>query len=436
MWAIRSVPERTKSPDRWWRGRDSPARSHGKKAAMILTYEAINADGLKTGDSIDASNTQEAVDQLRRRGLYVTRIHESARRPLAPAHAAPQSMRLPLKVLVQMTRQMAMLLRAGSGLVPAFTAIQRQIRRPGQAALLGRIVTDLEDGSPLTDALRNHPRAFDAVYCAIVAAGEASGTLTEMFERLSHIVSKTRALRKKIIGALAYPSLLIVMCFHIILVLLFFVIPRFSNMFVQLGVEAPATTKLLLSAAGAVRTYWPALAAAALAATGFVAWAATQEAGKVWAANVQLRIPVIGRLRSRLIQAQVFRTLGMLLESRVNVLEAVDLVRHSTRNRRFQRLFDDLVDTLNSGGRLSTAFENSGLVEPYICQGIHTGEESGNLGGAMTFCADMLDESNEELIAVVMKMIEPIVLIGMGVVVGGVAISLFVPLFDLTSAIR
>jgi type II secretory pathway component PulF len=408
---------------------------------MMLTYNAIDAGGRSTCDSIEAPSLREAVEQLRRRGLYVTTINESADRKNRRAatdrvNQKNRSARLPLKTLSHMTRQVAMLLRAGSGIVPAFSAIQRQTTRPGHHALIGRIISDLEDGLPLTEALRKHPRTFDAVYCAIVAAGEASGTLTEMFDRLSVIVGKTRAMRKKILGALAYPCLLSVMCSQIFLVLLFFVIPRFNDMFVQLGVEAPASTKMLLATAAAIRTYWPLMAGAVILVAAGVSWLVTSDHGKAWLSNVQLTIPLLGRLRSRLIQGQLFRTIGTLLESRVNILDALGLVRESTRNRRFQSLFDELEAALQSGGRLSNTFESSGIVEPYICQAVHTGEDTGNLGEAIVFCADMLDETNEELINLIMKLLEPLILIVMGAVVGGVAISLFMPLFDLTAGIR
>jgi len=417
---------------------------------MILTYDAIDAGGRSTTDSIEAQNAREAVEQLRSRGLYVKKILESspavARASQKPKLTGSQTARerfgernlghLPLKPLVLMTRQLAMLLRAGSGLVPAVSAIQRQMTKPNHAALLGMLVNDLEDGMTLTQTLQKHPRTFDAVYCAIVAAGEASGTLTEMFERLSVIVGKRRAMRKKILGALAYPALLIAMCFHIMLVLLFFVLPRFNAMFIQLGVETPATTKALLSTSDVLRNYWPVLLFIAAALGGTAAWALTSRAGQQWLSNVQLFIPVMGKLRSRLIQGQIFRTMGMLLESRVDVLDTIDLVRESTRNGRFQKLFSDLQQAVTSGGRLSTAFEASTIVEPYICQAIYTGEDSGNLGASMSFCADMLDESNEEFVTLITRLIEPLILIIMGFVVGGVAISLFVPLFDMTSAIK
>lgn len=360
---------------------------------------------------------------------------DGARGPVVPAGTVPAT-RLPLKILVQITKQLSVLLRAGSGVVPALSAIQRQMKRPGHAALLGVLINDLEDGSTLTAALRRHPRIFDAVYAAIVAAGEASGALTEMLERLAGIVGKRRALRKKIVGALAYPTLLVAMCANIMMVLLFFVLPRFADMFVQLGVETPSVTRAMLYIAALLRDYWPLILAGAGAIAGLCVWAALHDAGRQWASNIQLSIPLVGGLRAKLIQAQIFRTMGMLLESGVGVLETLELVRESTRNRRFQQLFSSLEQVVTSGGRLSSAFEDSGLVEPSFCQAIYTGEDTGNLGGTLTFCADVLDESNEELITMVMRLIEPVILIGMGVVVGAVAIALFLPLFDMTSAIK
>lgn len=404
---------------------------------MNLTYEAIDAEGRKTRDTVEASDARDAVEQLRRRGYYVTRIDESAGRKAAPPRAAASdATSLPLKTLVIFTRQMAMLLRAGSGIVPAIGAIKRQTRKPNHAALLQALMNDLEEGVTLTDTLRKHPRTFDPVYCAVVAAGEASATLTEMFERLATMVAKRRALRNKIIGAMMYPALLVVMSFNIILTLLYFVIPRFGGMFVQLGVDPPSSTKFLLGLSGVLKDQWPLLAGGIIACIAGAAALVNSAAGRQWLSNIQIRIPVLGRLRSFLIQAQIFRTIGTLVESNVGILDALELARGSTRNDRFQKLFHDLEQAVTSGGSLGAAFDASRIVEPYICQAVHTGEESGNMGGALTYAADLLDETNTEIINTTMKLVEPVILIGLGVVVGAVAVSLFVPLFDLTSAMR
>ena len=405
---------------------------------MILTYEAIDAKGKSKSDTLEAASKQEAVAQLRRDGLFVMRIVEGASGSTVKAVSATHraSGRLPLSTLVLFTRQMAMMLRAGSSIVPAVAAIRRQMTKPEHTAVLDQLVTDLEEGVSLTESMRKHPKSFDAVYCAVVAAGEASASLPKMFDRLANDVTKRKGLRNKIIGALAYPVLLIGMSGHIILALLFFVVPRFHDMFVQLGVEAPMSTKFLLATGDFLAEHWMLVLGGVFGTVGLSVATLMSRAGIQWAANVQTRIPIVGRLRSRMIQAQIFRTMGTLLESRVGVLEALDLVRDSTKNDQFQKLFADIEQGVTSGGSLSTACEESNMVEPYLCQAIQTGEASGCIGEAMLYSSDILDETNTELLSTVMKLLEPLILIAMGVVVGGVAISLFLPLFDLTAALQ
>lgn len=406
---------------------------------MIVAYEAIDAKGSRWRDSVEAADTRDAVEILRRRGLYVTRAEEAGdgmKKTPTGGRRRGRTPRLPLNTLALVTRQLAMLLHSGSGVVPAISAVKRQMTKPHQEALMAQIISDLEGGLPLTDALRKHPRTFDPVYCAIVAAGEASGSLDSMFERLAKIVGKRRAMVRKLLGACAYPALLITMCTGILSVLTMFVLPRFAEMFDQLSVETPASTQLLLGFGATVRTYWYLVVSGVLAIIGLVVWTVTSRSGKQWLTDIQLSIPIVGRLRCRLIQGQLFRTMGTLLESGVGILETLELARQATRNKRFQQLFTRLEDAVTAGNQLSTAFGDAKLIEPYICQAIRTGEDSGNLGGAMTYVADILDESNEELVNTVARLIEPVILIGMGFVVGGVAISLFLPLFDLTSAIN
>jgi len=404
---------------------------------MNLVYDAVNSAGQPTHDSIEAPTRQEALERLRLKGLYVTHIAESATKRTAPQRvASAKGIRMSLGILVQVTRQIAMLLRSGSELVPALHAIIRQLKSPKHKILLRQLVLDLEDGMQLSESLQKRPHVFDPVYCAIVAAGEASGTLNLMFDRLASVVSRRRALRRKIIGAMAYPALLVTMCVHITLVILLFVLPRFAEMFHELDVEVPATTRFLLDVSSFLTNYWVALSVGLVGLVTIATIALFSAAGRQWLSDVQIYVPIIGRLRSRLIQGQVFRTLGTLLESGVGLLESIDLAAQATTNHRYRRLFDHLIDSVTSGGGIGSTFEQSGLVDPAICQAIRTGEETGNLGGAFSFCADTFDETNEELITTLMRLIEPVILIGMGLIVGLVAISLFMPLFDMTSAVR
>lgn len=424
---------------------------------MNVAYEAVDAAGRRSRDTLDAPDIPTALAHLHAQGLYVTsatpqgqkkrsRVEggksRAKRRALSDLRASARARRgsnverMPLSALVVFTRQMAMLMRAGSGVVPALAAIARQTTKPAPRAMIRRLIDQLENGTPLAEAFRRFPQTFDPVYVAAVAAGEASGSLEHAFERLATVVAKRRAMRNKVIGALSYPTLLVTMCCGIFAVLVTFIIPRFSTVFEELGVHPPPSTRVLLATGGLVASYWPIVLGVAVLAAGGLVLFLLSAAGRQWLSDMQTQVPGVGRLRCRLIQAEVFRTIGMLLESGVGVLDTLVLARQSTRNRRFQALFDSLEEDVTSGRRLSTAFEGSGLVEPYVCQAVSTGEDSGKLGDAMTYCADTLDETNAELIGTLLRLLEPVILVAMGLVVGSVAVSLFLPLFDLTSAMR
>lgn len=343
--------------------------------------------------------------------------------------------RLPIKQLTLFTRQMAMLMTSGSGVVPAISSIARQFPKPAHRQLMLRIVQDLEEGLTLVDALRKYPLAFDSTFCAIVAAGEATAQLGEMFDSLSKVVGKRRAMQNKIYGAMAYPGLLSMLCVGIITVMMFFVIPRFSIMFTTLSVPLPASTAFFIGTADLVRSHWPLFLIALLLCVGATTLGVVSSVGRKWISNVSTQLPFVGRVISGLIQGDTFRVLGMLVEARVGLLEAIDLVRGVTANGRFQQLYERMYTEVQSGGSISRAMDSSSLIAPTICHAVRTGEESGQLGGAMSYVADVLDEDNEELLNVATKLLEPLILIVMGIVVGAVAISLFLPLFDMTSAI-
>ena len=406
---------------------------------MNLAYEAIDATGRQVHDVTEAATAREAVELLRGRGLMVTHIEPAAERGTDRAgRAAARSGagRFPLQDLVLFTRQMSMLLSSGSAVVPALGAVQRQMKKPAQAEMIRSIRTDVEEGVPLTEALRKFPAAFDPIYCALVAAGEASAKLPAMFARLAEMTVKRRMVLNKVVGAMAYPVLLIGLSVVILGVLLFFVMPRFAIMFDTLEVPLPASTAWMLGLAGNIRDYWYLAVLALAGGIAGIVFLLRSTAGRQWLSDMQIRIPLAGRLASRLILARVMRVLGILIDSHVSILEALDLARGVTINRRYRALLDALEESVTRGKSLSGALERSGLPAPSICQAIQTGEESGNLGGAINFVADVLDEENRELIDSLSRLVEPLILIGMGLVIGTVAISLFLPMFDVTSAIK
>ncbi len=416
---------------------------------MIVEYEAVDSAGRRVADTVEAPDVRSAVETLRKRDLFVTnvvlqsegrerrtgtkkmRASEESRREQVTSGSA----RLSAKQLTMFTRQMAMLLTSGSGLVPALSSIGRQFSKPEQAEMIRQLCRDLEDGSPLTEALQRFPRVFDCSYCAIIAAGEASGTLAEMFTRLAKVVGKRRTMKNKIIGALVYPALLMGLSSTIVCVLMFFVLPRFGEMFRTMDVDLPSSTATLLAVSSFARSNLLLCGAVGATVIGGLVAGFTSGAGRGFLLDMLTQVQVARRLIHGLLMGESFRVLGMLLEARVGLLEAIALVKGVTRNVRFQELYSSMETQVTSGGAISQALESSGVIPPYICHAVHTGEESGNLGSSMTYVADVLDEDNAELLETLTKLFEPAILIVMGSVVGSVAVSLFLPMFDVTAAV-
>ncbi len=406
---------------------------------MNLVYEAIDEKGRHVQDTVQAPSLKEGVEALRRQGFFVTHVApasvEVSQGSKSKHKGSGENHRLPLKQLMMFTRQMSMLLTSGSALVPAINAVSAQMKSPESKAMLDVVKDDLEQGMMLTDALRKHPRAFDSSYCAVVAAGESSATLPQMFKRLAHIIGKQRATRNKIVGSLIYPVLLLCLSIKILAVMMFFVVPRFAGMFSTLGVELPWSTKFMMTVANTLRSQWIVIVLLVISVISGLVYLLRTKAGRQILSNAQTRIPVLGHLMSRLIQGSTFRILGMLLEARVGLLESLELARGVTANDQFQGIYDRLEDSVTRGESVSGALEGSKLVSPSVIQAIRTGEQSGRLGESISFVADILDEENTELLGTATKLVEPLILIIMGAVVGAVAISLFMPLFDMTSAV-
>lgn len=415
---------------------------------MILHYEAVDRSGRSVTDTIDAPDMKSAAESLRSRDLFVTQLAPttvgSPKGRVGNAPGAVQGAgkddaagaKLSIRELATFTRQMAMLLSSGSSLVPAIQSIARQFTKGSAIQMMRQITLDLEEGEPLASALRKYPRTFDCTYCAIVAAGEASATMPEMFARLASIVGKRRLMRSKVLGAMAYPALLSSLSMTIIGVLLFFVMPRFGEMFKTLGVDLPTSTSVLLALGQSVKSNWLAAVMGPVAAVTGMVFLVRSRTGRQWISDASIHVPILGRLVGGLIQGETFRVLGMLIEARVGVLDAIELVQGVTRNRKYREMYHGMETEVTSGGSISRALEASGLVGPGLIQAIRTGEDSGQLGSAATFVADVLDEDNTELLGTLTKLIEPLILVGMGLVVGTVAVSLFMPMFDMTSALK
>lgn len=399
---------------------------------MKLAYEAYDKTGRVVNGTIEAASAREATEQLYADGLYVTRLAGDAN--AGEASGGRLALGGKFKSLVNITRQLAILTGTGTPVVQALAAIERQQPPGAWRSVLGDIRQQVEEGGSLAKAMEGHPRHFDAVYRSLIAAGESGGQLPAMLDRLSVITRKQMKVRSTVMGALSYPIMLLAISIKVVVVMLLVVLPRFTGLFDSLGADLPPTTKMLLSLSQALRTYWWAALLGLGTVVGGVTWFLRSPGGRRWVDGVLVSLPVVGPFTRSLVTARIARTLGVLLESKVPLLEALTLTKAAAGNCRYADLLTKVEEEVTRGEPMSACLRESPLIAPSIVEAVVTGEQAGQVGEVLLNLADFMDEDNEVVIKSIMSLLEPAILIALGLVVGFVAISLFMPLFDLTSA--
>jgi len=414
---------------------------------MKLAYQAFDKNGQMVSDVIDAADAAQATEDLRSRDIFVADItpvkdssrsrHRRKTEPRTTAAAADAHVRggrsRRLKMLAMFTRQLYVLVSSGTALAQALSALERQMKDAGWCRVIGDVRTRLEQGDSLSEAMGSHPECFDSVYRHMVAAGETGGNLGMMLDRLASLTHKRLHVRTTVQSALIYPALLTVVALSVLVMLLVFIIPRFAELFESLDAPKPATTAALITASWALRTYWWAVMGVTGAIIAAIVMFFRTPRGKRAFDTIALRIPRIGGIVKNFSTARIVRMLGVLLESRLPVLEALRLTRDTTSNVRYTELMDRAEKSVSQGNAISAAFNDTDLISPAVYEATRSGENSGQVGPLLLNLADFLDEENEVTLKSLTSIIEPAILILMGLLVGFVALSMFMPLFDVTS---
>jgi type II secretory pathway component PulF len=399
---------------------------------MKLSYEAFDRSGKLVRGVIECSSREEAAGKLHEEGLYVSEFRAGGvAEESAPRSSLPSIKRL--KGLSLVARQLALLISTGTPIVEALRAIERQVADPKWRVVLSDVRARVEDGSPLSEALAAHPKSFDAVARSLVHAGEAGGTLEEMLRRLATLTRQQEKLVATVMGSMLYPAVLIVVSVAVLVLMLTYVLPKFTSMFEALDAPLPATTQFLMVLSDGLRSYWWAVPPA-LVGLGFVAWQMlTTDGGRRKIEWALLHGPLVGKIARSLMVSRMVRMLGVLLEAKVPLLEALQLARESIPCRHFKNLLSRAETDISQGESLSTAFARDGFVPASVAESIQNGERTGRLGNVLASLGDFMDEDNELIVRSLSTIIEPVILIGLGILVGFVAISMFLPLFDLTT---
>ncbi len=402
---------------------------------MKYQYQAFDRQGKVSSGIIEANAEAEAREHIRDKGLFVKTIGiESAAKkqdgkPVRKFSSGGSN----VKSVSGFARQLSMLVSANTPLVEAVQAVQRQSPPGPFYDALTDIVDRLQQGSSLSDGMAAHPKVFDSVARSLVRAGESGGKLAELLQRLAVVTRQQEKMRSALLGAMVYPSLLICIAFGVVMVMMVFVLPRFEALFGSLGAALPPTTKLMMGISHFLTSYWFIAAPCLAGVVAGVIMIARSPWGKVCIHGTMLRLPQVSLLTRSFCTARIARMLGVLLEGRVALLEALSLTREAVSNTYFRQMVQEAEEAVEHGENLSGVFERSGLILPSVVEAVRNGERSGKLSEVLTQMADVLDEDNELLLKSVSSLIEPVILLVLGVVVGFVAMSLFVPLFDLTS---
>jgi type II secretory pathway component PulF len=402
---------------------------------MKLAYTAYDHRGEAVAGTIDSADIVAATETLRGKGLYVAQITESVAPPEKVRTKRRRNFKRGNKTknLTMFTRQLSVLVRSGSQLTEALGALEQQAKQGPWRSVIADLNDRVEEGAALSEAMEANTEYFDPVYCSLIATGESSGHLVEMLERLAALKQKQLRIRNSIIGALIYPIILVSLSVSIFTLLMLFVVPRFSTLFETLGVPLPSTTQILVSLSEFIRGYWWAIGIClTMALIGIVVFLRTPK-GKGWCDTIMLRLPCIGNITKSLITARVVYLLGVLMEGHVQVLGALRLVKRAAGNGHYAELISKAEKHVAEGELLSLAFSDTNLISPCVHAAIQSGEQSGQIDQLLLNIAGFLDEENETILRSLTSIVEPLILVVMGVLVGLIAVSMFLPLFDLTS---
>jgi type IV pilus assembly protein PilC len=293
------------------------------------------------------------------------------------------------------------------------------------------VVEDVESGMTLSEAMGKHPKAFDRLYVNMVKAGEAGGALEVILQRLAEFKEKSQSLKKKIIGAMVYPCVVIFVAVAILTFIMVMIIPKFKKIFDEFGLQLPQATKTLIAISTWMASYWYFIPLFPLGLYLLIKLIRLSRAGNYALDRITLWIPIVGGLVEKTIVARTMRTLGTLVSSGVPILEALSIVRDTANNAVFERMFQRVLESIREGDTIADPLREARLVDDMVVNMVEVGEETGDLDTMLYKIADFYDEEVDNLVKSLISLLEPIMIVFLGGAIGAIVISLFLPMIKL-----
>jgi type IV pilus assembly protein PilC len=395
-------------------------------------YEARTSNGdIKSGE-MDAVNLQTANTKLRGLGLTVSKLKK---KPMSLVLRMPGSSGVTTKDLVIFTRQFATMIDAGLPLVQCLEILGTQMDNPEFKKVVMEVKITVESGKTLAEALRKHPKVFNRLFVNLVAAGESSGVLDAILNRLANYIEKNMKLSKQIKGAMVYPALVMLVSMGVTLVLLVFVIPIFQKMFGEFGHALPAMTQLVVNLSEFTRNniflILGGVVAAYFGGSAFI----KHPRGRELLDTVALNMPIIGPLVQKVAVAKFTRTLGTMLSSGVNILDALEIVAGTAGNVVVERGLLKVRGKIAEGKPMAQPLSEMSVFPPMVVQMIAVGESTGAMDTMLNKIADFYDDEVDSAVGTMLSLLEPLIMTFLAVILGGLVVAMYLPVFSMAGAV-
>ncbi len=401
-------------------------------------FEALDTSGQEVKDSVDAGNEEEASQKIKAMGYFVTKLtaaqvkgKKGQKKKTGKSRKTFVLGGVSQKMLCIFTRQFSTLQDAGLPVLRSLRILEKQMKPSALKNALIDVVEDVESGSTLSESLGRHPKCFDRLYVNMVKAGEAGGALEVILQRLAEFKEKSQSLKRKVVGAMVYPSVVIMVAVGILTFIMVSIIPKFKKIFEEFGLSLPQATKILIDVSDWVASYWYVIPLFPLGVYLLIKLIRLTRAGNYALDRITLWIPIIGSLVEKTIVARTMRTLGTLISSGVPILEALSIVKDTANNVVFERMFQRVLESIREGDTIADPLRESRLVDDMVVNMVEVGEETGDLDTMLYKVADFYDEEVDTLVKSLISLLEPIMIVFLGGVIGAIVISLFLPLIKL-----
>jgi type IV pilus assembly protein PilC len=393
-----------------------------------FSYTARTAQGERRTATLEAATRDEAIAQLRRLRLAVVSLEEVAVRRTTG--------RVAMRDIVVFTRQFSTMINAGLPIVQALDILAKQTQNPVLQAVTRQVVFDVESGRTVAEALAKHPNAFSELYVNMVAAGEAGGILDTILLRLATFLEKNDALLRKVRSAMIYPAVILTIAIGAVAVLLVFVIPTFQGMFASVGAALPLPTRLVIAVSDFLQGFWWMVLGGIAALV--VVWrrAYATPSGRRSIDRMLLAAPVVGDLLRKSAVSRFTRTLGTLISSGVSILDGLEITAKTAGNRVVADAILASRASIAGGDTIASPLARSRAFPPMVISMIAVGEQTGGLDEMLRKIADFYDDEVDTAVSGLLALVEPVMVVALGIVVGGMVVAMYLPIFDLISTVQ